>query len=127
MWEMESLNHIRYNESGATSAEGASLPPKPRSAERRKHVTRPRPNTTATRRRHADSPRHERKVRKILLLSEKEACLRKLIWQERAKRTELDHELERCRRHVVKLQQALRRALEQRPEVATTDPYLIFD
>ena len=46
---MQNPNHLRYNESGATSAEEVSLPPKPRSAERRKHVTRPRPNTTATR------------------------------------------------------------------------------
>eukprot|EP01046_Picozoa_sp_COSAG06_P010921 COSAG06_NODE_610_length_13844_cov_14.456359_13_plen_101_part_00 len=45
-----SLSNLQsVKEPGATSAVKTSLPPKPLSAERRRHVTRPRPKMTAIR------------------------------------------------------------------------------
>ena len=80
-----------------------------------------------TRRGYAGPPWRKRKARKALLLSEKEVCLRKLVWQERDKRSELEKELESCHRRVVKLRGALQRALEQNLDAATTDPYQISE
>ncbi len=81
----------------------------------------------ATRRRYTGPPWREQRTRGATLLSGKEAFLRKLLWQERERREKLERELERVRLTVGELRAALQCSVDRRPEVATTDPYLIAE
>ena len=73
----------------------------------------------------ADMLRLERRRCKATLRSEKEVLLRKLLWQEREQREELERELELCRSMVCQLRAACQSGVSRTPSVATSDPYMV--
>ena len=89
-------------------------------------VSRRRAQKAALNRRcRADALRLERRRCTATLRSEKEVLLRKLLWQEREQREELERELELCRSMVCQLRAACQSGVSRTPPVATSDPYMV--